>query len=176
MIATEANLTRAQEVQTATASATRRSAARLRKSVVCPKGKCSLSECWFGKDYGLSDSTNVEINFDDIRQVNAFANENSYMFVGKQLRKYRVGIPMGDPLSCAKANGTCLHAEMQCDNRRAERVGDAERNMTLCFMDDLFIKVAYEVDATGADAWTEQSAEEFKEELKSCYPERLVLE
>ena len=176
MIATEANLLRAQEVLSANTSADRRSAARLRKAVVCPKGKCKLSDCWFGKDYGLSSSTNVEVTFNDIRQVNAFANENSYMYVGKQLRKYRVGIPMGDPLSCAKANGTCLHAEMKCDTTREERVGDAERNLTLCFMDDLFIKVVYEVDGSREGGWTEASAEEYKEELKKCYPERLVLE
>ena len=178
MIAVRANVERAREVQTADTNTAKRASARLRGSVTCPKGKCKLTDCWFGKAYGLSDSTNVEIKFDDIIQVNvyAFANENSYMFVGTQLRKYRVGIPMGDPLSCAKANGTCLHAEMTCDNNREKRVGDSERNLTLCFMDDLFIKVAYDAEEHDGEQWTEASAEDFKEELKKCYPKRLVLE
>ena len=175
MVATEANVERAKEVQTDEAKGERRSCARLRRTVVCPKGKCKLRECGFGKDYGLSGSTNVEINFDDIVQVNEFANESSYMFVGKEIRKYRLGIPMGDPLSCAKANGTCLHAEMTCDKAREERRGDAQRNLTLCYMDDLFMKVAYEV-GDGDEEWTEKEADEYLEELKQCYPARLVLE
>ena len=129
-----------------------------------------------GKDYGLSDSTNVEIKFDDIVAVNDFANKNSFMYVGGQLRQYRLGIPMGDPLSCAKANGTCLDAEMRCDDRRAAVHGDAERNLTLCFMDDLFMKVAYDPEAEGAGEWTEASADEYIEQIKACYPKRLVLE
>ena len=60
----------------------------------------------------FDDSDHVEVSFNDIVDVNNYAETNSYMFVGKQLRKYELGVPMGDPLSCAAALSCTMAAEM----------------------------------------------------------------
>ena len=159
-----------------------RSSTRTRTGVVLPRRKCKQTECWFGKKV-FDDSDHVEITFEDIIDVNTFAEEHSYMFVGTQLRKYKLGVPMGDPLSCAAALSCTLAAEMSADSTRQTRCGDADRNLSLCFMDDLFFKVAYEsakacAEQTrqGRDAWTKASARQYIAELMSCYPKPLELE
>ena len=53
---------------------------------------------------------------------------------------------MGDPLSCAAALSCTIAAEMSADNTRQAKHGDACRNLSLCFMDDLLSKVAYKTD------------------------------
>ena len=176
------NLKRAREPGDCTQTADLRTSARVRTSVCLPKGKCKQSECWYGRAYGLSDYF-VEVTFDDIVQVNEFAEANSYMFVGDELRKYHLGVPMGDPLSCAAAQSVCLDAEMCCDARRQERTttgrvggADADRNLSLAVMDDLFFRVAYVPGATEAEEWSAESADAYIEELKGCYPDPLVLE
>ena len=176
------NLQRAREPAQIVHTADVRASGRLRRSVCLPKGKCKQSECWYGQAYGLSDSF-VEVTFDDIANVNAFAQANSYMFVGDELRQYHLGVPMGDPLSCAAAQSVCGDAEMRCDARRQAREttgrvggGDAERNLSLAVMDDLFFRVAYVPGAETASQWSAESAEAYITELKGCYPAPLELE
>jgi hypothetical protein len=147
------NIVRAREPGTNGPACDVRTSLRLRESVCLPKGKCKQTECWYGKAYGLSDSY-VTVTFDDIVQVHQFAQANSYMFVGDQLRQYHLGVPMGDPLSCAAAQSVCMDAEMRCDEQRQMRPsdgrcggGDAQRNLSLSVMDDLFFRIAYNPSA-----------------------------
>ena len=175
------NLARAQEPGNASANGGVRSSTRVRNSVCCPKGKCKQRECWFGKRV-FDDSDHVEVTFDDIVDINKFAEENSFMFVGNQLRKYELGVPMGDPLSCAAALSCTMAAEMTADRKRRTKHGDARRNLSLCFMDDLFFRIAYDPDAhkratsSRTATWTKESAKEYVRELMACYPKPLELE
>ena len=122
------NLARAQEPGNASANGGVRSSTRVRNSVCCPKGKCKQRECWFGKRV-FDDSDHVEVTFDDIVDINKFAEENSFMFVGNQLRKYGLGVPMGDPISCVAALSCTMAAEMTADRKRRTKHGDARRNL-----------------------------------------------
>ena len=175
------NLKRAQEPGNAPANGGVRSSTRVRNSVCCPRGKCKQRECWFGKRV-FDDSDHVEVSFNDIVDVNNYAETNSYMFVGKQLRKYELGVPMGDPLSCAAALSCTMAAEMTADRKRQARHGDARRNLSLCFMDDLFFRVAYDPEAKNRKighktaTWTKESAKTYVGELMACYPRPLELE
>ena len=138
--------------------------------VSVPRNKARLNECRLGNTY--NDQDNVEIKFKTIKQVNKYANEHSYMFVGKELRRYFLGIPMGDPLSVAQASALCQHAEMECDIKREETNGDSERNLSFCFMDDLNIRIAYNDE----ESTSKESAREYIESIKKCYPTSLNLE
>ena len=91
--------------------------------------------------YNVED--NVQVTFDDIATVCNHADDNSYMFVGNQLRRYHLGVPQGDPLSAAKASSLCLDAELDADASRELTHGDSDRNQSVCFMDDLFFRIAY---------------------------------
>jgi hypothetical protein len=176
------NLARVREsTQPEAATCGVRASARLRNSVCLPKRKCRQKECWFGQKYESTDR--VTVKFSDILAINDFAEANSYMFVGKQLRQYFMGVPMGDPLSCSAAQSVCLDAEIRCDERRqAADVnsvgggGDSCRNLTLCVMDDLFFRIAYEQSATKQGEWTARSADAYIEQLKAAYPAPLELE
>ena len=140
-------------------------------TVVCPRLKGKLAECRFGRAYSTEF---VEVTFSDIMNVCKYSDDNSYMYVGNQLRKYHLGVPMGDPLSVAKANSLCMAHELKADLTRETLHGDSVRNLSLCFMDDLYYRVAY-VDAPDS-TWTERSARNMIDELKLCYPRTLVLE
>jgi len=96
------------------------------------------------------------------------------MFVGRQLRKYHLGVPMGDPLSVAKANGLCMVAEFKADRQQQLLHGDSVRNLSLHFMDDLFFRAAY-VDEPSSP-WSRQSALKMISTLQTCYPATLTLE
>ena len=137
--------------------------------VSVPKCKGKLDQCRLGNTYNKDE--NLEINFKTLLEINKYANEHSYMFVGKELRRYFLGIPMGDPLSVAQASALCQWAECKCDIRREERVGDSTRNLSYCFMDDLNLRIAYNDKEA-----TKESAREYLEELKGCYPSSLNLE
>ena len=129
-----------------------------------------MKNCRYGTNY--SDDT-VAVTFDDIVDVNDFSNKWSYMFVGNQLRHYGKGVPMGDPLSCAKALGCTKHHEDLYDTSWH----DSARNVSVCFMDDLFFQIGYDADAEGEGGeWTKESADDYIEGLKRCYPAPLELE
>eukprot|EP01050_Picozoa_sp_SAG11_P019662 SAG11_NODE_3172_length_2635_cov_2.232650_3_plen_115_part_00 len=85
------------------------------------------------------------------------------MKVGKQVRHYHIGTPMGEPGSCAKANGLCLDDELRVDAEREAAWGGgySERNCSLAFVDDKHVRVAYD-----DIPWTQDSAEEYVTALK----------
>ena len=96
------------------------------------------------------------------------------MFVGNELRHYHFGIPMGEQGSCAKAAGVGLDAELACDADRERTHGDSERNLSLQYVDDAEIAVAY--SDTGEMGWTRDSAIEYAESIGGCYPDPLYME
>ena len=81
-----------------------------------------------------------------------------------------MGTPMGEPGSCAKANGVCLDDELNADAEREKRYGDSERNLSLAFVDDKHIRVAYD-----NVLWSRESAQEYLEVLRN-YSAPLVME
>ena len=126
----------------------RRTSVRGRKSVVLPRGKCSLRECRFGQLY--EGEKLVQVDFNDIRDVSRWANEMSYMFVGTQLRRYVLGVPMGAPMACFQALATTKRCEDVCN----EKMEDSERNVSVCVMDDLFLQILYDPSETqGGGGW-----------------------
>jgi hypothetical protein len=157
---------------TQSSATTTRGSARNRKSVVLPKGKCKMKDCFFGREYGFGN--NIVITFKDMVDVTEWANKRSIMFVAGQLRQYHVGIPMGAQSSCSSANGLAMMAEMRADEAWRKRGGTSKRNVSLAFMDDLFMKVLYDQDAT--TGWTRASAQEYMDLLKGAYPVGLELE
>eukprot|EP01050_Picozoa_sp_SAG11_P009838 SAG11_NODE_954_length_6397_cov_11.146237_6_plen_115_part_00 len=83
-----------------------------------------------------------------------------------------MGTPMGEQGSCAKANGLCLDDELAADALREQKHGDSERNLSLAFVDDKAVRVAYD-DA----GWTKESALEYAAALmKYSEPLNMITE
>ena len=106
-----------------------------------------LEACSIGPAY--DSDTQVEVRLTDITNICEYSNERSYMRVGKQLRRYKMGTPMGEQSSCAKANGVCLDDELTTDATWQQQHGDSCRNLSLAFVDDKHIQVAWD-DTPGA--------------------------
>ena len=119
-----------------------------------------LSACALGPAYNLEEQ--VEIRFSDMIDICDYSNDRSIMRIGKQIRQYVMGTPMGEPGSCAKANGVCLDDELNADAEREKQFGDSERNVSLAFVDDKHIRVAYD-----DILWSKESAQEYLEGLRT---------
>jgi hypothetical protein len=90
------------------------------------------------------------------------------MKVGQETRRYFKGTPMGEQSACAKANGVGLDAELSLDEERALTHGDAARNLSLAYVDDAHVRIAYSTDP--AHPWTRESAEQYADAVVACYP------
>jgi hypothetical protein len=152
---------------------TTRGSARNRTAVVLPRSKGRMKDCFFGREYGFGN--HVVVTFEDMRNVTKWANARSIMYVAGELRRYHVGIPMGAQSSCSSANGLAMMAEMKADDEWARRGGATQRNVSLAFMDDLYMRVLYDDEMQG-EGWTRESAGEYMELLKTAYPDGLDLE
>ena len=113
------------------------------------------------------------VSFDDIRAVCSWVNEHVYVRVGSELRHYLRGAPMGEPGSCAQANGVALHAEQSYLAQREKEHGDGARVATLGFVDDMQFRFAY--DRRG-HVWSQASAVRMAAEADAVYPAPLSLE
>eukprot|EP01050_Picozoa_sp_SAG11_P014554 SAG11_NODE_1805_length_4229_cov_1.746005_4_plen_282_part_00 len=102
----------------------------------------------------------MEVTFKDMIDICEFSNARSFMCVGCEIRHYHIGTPMGEQGSCAKANGLCLNDELLADEARELSHGDSERNLSLAFVDDKHVRVAYD-----DILWTRESAEEIADGL-----------
>jgi hypothetical protein len=144
---------------------------RVAQAITVPKmGKLS---CGARVGPAYDDETMVSITLDTIQQVCAFVIRNTYVRVGDELRKMLMGTPMGEPGSCAQANGVCLDAEQSFVESRELTVGDSERVCTVGFMDDLHFRLMYDLKGI---LWTKESAEAMMRECESLYPAPLSLE
>eukprot|EP01052_Picozoa_sp_SAG31_P004928 SAG31_NODE_210_length_20286_cov_22.684748_21_plen_375_part_00 len=114
----------------------------------------------------------VEITFDQLREICVHSNACSYMRVGCEIRHYHMGTPMGEQGSCAKANGLCLDDELKVDAQRERDHGDSMRNLSLAFVDDKLVRVAYD-----HCIWSKASAEQYATDLmKYSHPLTMVPE
>ena len=100
------------------------------------------SVCSLGPAYNHEEE--VEIKFSDLTDVSDYSNDTSILRVGREIRRYLQGTPMGEQGSCAKANGVCLDDELRIDAAREAEFGDSERNLSLAFVDDKHARVAYD--------------------------------
>jgi hypothetical protein len=75
-----------------------------------------IKACSLGPTYNTE--TQVEIKFKDMIDICVHSNARSFMRVGRQVRHYHIGTPMGEQGSCAKANGLCLDDELRVDAER----------------------------------------------------------
>ena len=144
---------------------------RTARSVNTPKtGKLTGRGC-IGPVYDPDEFRAV--SFNDIRDVCSYVNEHVYVRVGSELRHYLRGAPMGEPGSCAQANGVALHAEQQFVAERQKCPGDGARVATLGFVDDMHFRFAF--DRKGK-VWTRASAVQLAEAAETMYPAPLELE
>ena len=122
-----------------------------------------IRACALGPAYNTDEQ--IEIKFSDLQFICDYSNDASIMRVGKQIRRYLMGTPMGEQGSCAKANGVCMDDELTIDAAR----DDSERNLSLAFVDDKHARVAYD-DVK----WSKASAEAYIKELMK-YSDPLVM-
>ena len=116
----------------------------------------------------------VEIPFETMFAINDYSNAKSIIRVGRQIRKYTLGTPMGEQQSCAKANGVCLDDELKIDRARELAAGDSCRNISLAFVDDKHARVVYDENDY---LWTKASAEEYLGQLMTySEPLQMVIE
>ena len=80
---------------------------------------------------------------------------------------------MGMQASCASANGVALDAEFALDASREANHGDAVRNLSLGFVDDIHVRIAY--SPSGACGWTLDSAIAYARAAMDCYPPPLCM-
>ena len=131
-----------------------------------------IDQCHLGPAY--NHETQVEIRFSDLIEVCEYSNSHSIMRVGRQIRQYIMGTPMGEQGSCAKSNGVCLDDELRIDQEREDKHLDSERNLSLAFVDDKHAIVAYDENDL---FWTRASATEYLGELMTYSdPLRMVVE
>eukprot|EP01050_Picozoa_sp_SAG11_P016364 SAG11_NODE_2226_length_3663_cov_1.716891_1_plen_250_part_00 len=102
----------------------------------------------------------MEVTLKDVVDICEHSNARSFMRVGRQIRHYHIGTPMGEQGSCAKANGLCMDDEYAMDAVREAACGDSERNCSLAFVDDKHVRVAYD-DVI----WSKESAESYADTL-----------
>ena len=113
------------------------------------------------------------VSFADVQEISAYLTRNVHVRVGSELRRYLRGAPMGEPGSCAQANGVSLDGEQTYFETRKKNHGDAERIATLGFVDDIHFRFGY--DRRGR-TWTKASAEKMLREVHDIYPPPLALE
>ena len=113
------------------------------------------------------------VTFQQVKDVSNFCNRNVYVRVGSELRKYTRGAPMGEPGSCASANGVCLSAEQAFRDRREQECGDSARISTIGFVDDIQFRFAYDVQGR---VWPRAEAEQMCAQVHDVYPPPLSLE
>ena len=157
-----------ERVKNSTAPTRRYPMRSLDRVTVGRKKQDGLKSCALGPAYNLEEQ--VEIRFEDMIEICDYSNDRSFLRVGKEIRRYVMGTPMGEPGSCAKANGVCLDDELNADAEREIRYGDSERNLSLAFVDDKHIRVAYD-----DILWSRESAQEYLEVLRN-YSAPLVME
>ena len=126
-----------------------------------------MATCRAGKAY---DDEHVTVMLSDILEINAYSNRRSIMRVGNEIRRYFKGTPMGEQSSCAKANGVALDAELSADEARERTHGDSQRNLSLAYVDDVHVRIAY--SPTGQRGWDLQSARSY---ILQCYPAPLKM-
>jgi len=122
-----------------------------------------IRACALGPAYNKDEQ--IEIKFSDLQFICDYSNDASIMRVGKQIRRYLMGTPMGEQGSCAKANGVCMDDELTLDATH----DDSQRNLSLAFVDDKHARVAYD-DVK----WSKASAEVYIKELMK-YSDPLVM-
>ena len=126
--------------------------------------------CTLGPAYNHAEQ--VEIRFTDLTDVCDYSNHTSIMRVGREIRRYLQGTPMGEQGSCAKANGVCLDDELRIDAAREAEFGDSERNLSLAFVDDKHARVAYD-----DILWSRESAQQYIDLLMTySAPLKMVIE
>ena len=140
---------------------------RMPNCVSVPRKQGRLSDCRVGKSY---DPDHATITVDDVMEVCKYTNDNTYVFVGTELRHYHLGTPMGAPGSCAKANGVGLDAEIRMDQVTQH---DPDRNLSISYVDDKHARVAWSTDTSLG--WSLESAQAYCTELLQ-YPKPLVME
>ena len=113
------------------------------------------------------------VTFQKVKDVSNFCNTNVHVMVGSELRKYTRGAPMGEPSSCASANGVCLDAEQTYRSKREEQYGDSARISTIGFVDDIQFRFAYDVKGR---VWPKAEAVEMCSQVHEVYPPPLSLE
>ena len=80
---------------------------------------------------------------------------------------------MGEPGSCASANGVCVHAEQTWLTAREKQFKDSARVCTIGFVDDIHFRFAYDVKGR---VWPKSEAVEMCKQIHSVYPAPLALE
>ena len=113
------------------------------------------------------------VSFNTVKDVSNHCNENVYVRVGSELRKYVRGAPMGEPGSCASANGVCLDAEQTWVEQREQNHKDSARVCTIGFVDDIQFRFAYDVQGR---VWPKAEAVEMCKQVHGVYPPPLALE
>ena len=138
---------------------------RARPAICVPRKGAKMATCHVGY---AQDEEHCTVFLSDIIEVTEFANSRSIMRVGKELRKYTKGTPMGMQASCASANGVGLDAEFTADAQREASHGDSVRNLSLSYVDDCRVGIAW--SESGAHGWTLESAREYARTIMDCYP------
>ena len=113
------------------------------------------------------------VSFGQVKDVCNYCNKNVFVRVGSELRKYLRGAPMGEPGSCASANGVCVHAEQTWLTAREKQFKDSARVCTIGFVDDIHFRFAYDVKGR---VWPKSEAVEMCKQIHSVYPAPLALE
>lgn len=149
----------------------RRYPARCVDRVSVSRTQAGCKACRLGPAYNPDEF--VEVPFGVITELGAYTSRRSIMRVGSEVRHYKIGTPMGHQMSCAKANTVCLDAELTHDEERERIYGDSERNLSLSFVDDSHLKVAYHKGGEGG--WTRESASEYADQILT-YPAPLEME
>ena len=152
----------------ASATTDTRYALRTPDAICVPRSGATMASCRAGR---ATDEDHVTVLISDIADINAYSNSRSIMHVGTEMRRYFKGTPMGEQSSCAKANGVGLDAELTFDEQRQASHGDAARNMSLAYVDDAHVRIAYYED--GRAGWSEESARDYARGLMGCYPSPL---
>ena len=113
------------------------------------------------------------VSFQMVKDICNHCNKNVHVRVGSELRKYFRGAPMGEPGSCASANGVCLDAEETWLAQREQQYSDSARICTIGFVDDIQFRFAYDVQGR---VWPKAEAVEMCQQIHSVYPPPLSLE
>ena len=113
------------------------------------------------------------VSFQMVKDVSNYCNNNVFVRVGSELRKYVRGAPMGEPGSCSSANGVCIHGEQTWLAQRELQYGDSARVDTIGFVDDIQFRFAYDVQGR---VWPKSEALEMCKQVHNVYPPPLSLE
>jgi len=117
---------------------------------VCVRKGGRAKDCVLGRVASENEDFMV-VMFDTLREVCVYSNAHTYLMVGTQLRRQRTGSPMGEQISPAKTAGVCLNHEATVMETRETRRGDSVRNLSIGFVDDIHLRVAYSL--RGGSDW-----------------------